>query len=492
MSGLVAFFKGRENVSSHADPLSLAVHAYLKGEGRVEALLFSLLEAAASLSLETPEDVLEFYRYLTAVLFMKEENNDRLDSQIMPLLNRGIADGFWKSFQLQEGYQVLAAFLLDQTRNPFQVRQLEKGAVLQEGGLHVLDRHAPHPRENGELALICLYLGWAWNDEELMASGLKLTEFCLSLCDHEGELFQGMWMKESDYQRETLTDLFSLLFHVASHVALSSKIQVISEALSKKMRGEDPLVALFAKGFQTLIDKGAPFPKVEGGVTLYDQDQSLGFLRYQYGNLSLACSAAGVNTGLGVIHKNEVHITSFGPHYAPLADSTCYGIFRPSNGSRDGFKDLSLESSEDKARFMGWTRIVSPAAEHLSESPFSVAQPGPQWLMFDVKGEKETVDLTVRCHQIDEANLLYIVFFVHADRSVIGERALFPKALDRFQGRSGEILFERGEGKITIKPQFESEMEVIPLAGEDHFWSADFLLAFPIREKMVPHRWIIE
>ncbi len=493
MSGLVTFFMGRQDLDSGSDLLDQASDAFLKGEEIGGALLFSIIEECESLPLESPEDCLDFYRLLVSVLFMREKKNQQLDHQIEGLIRKGKTEGFWKSFQLEEGYRVLVDYLYEGKRQPFEVKQLEKGAVLQENGMHSLERHIPHPKENAELALLCLYLGWVWQVDGLVQSGLKLTEFCLSFCDHNGELFQGMWVRELEYRENKNTQIFSLLFTIASHVALSSKIQVVSEALFEKREGLQPFVALFAKAFQRLIEGGESFPKIHEGLTLYDHDQSLGFLRYHHERLSFACSASGVNTGLGVIHKKGVHITSFGPHYAPLADSNCYGIFRPSNGSRDGFKDLIIEPGDEKARFKGWTRVVTPVASHVSKHPCSFAERGQQWLFFDVVGEKDTVNLTIRQSQFDETAPLHFVFFVSADKGIIEEEGeILPKGLEGFHGRSNKIVFSRGSEEITITPNFEGTMEVIPLAGGDYFWSADFLLAFPLMEKMSAYCWDIE
>jgi len=495
MSGLVSFFRDRQEVVSGGDNLSQAINAFLNGKEDGESLLILAANDCLTLPLDTPEDILYFYRCLTSILFMRKEENPRLDNVLDELVLKGETKGFWKGFQLEEGYRVLAHFLYTGKKKDFTVKHLEKGAVLQENGMHVLDRHFPNPRENGELALICLYLGWKWFDEDLMQVGLNLAGFCLSLCDHEGKLFQGLWLRESEYRSSGLTQIFSLLFSLASHVALSSKIQVVAETLLEEKEKSPPhlMIALFAKAFDHLIESEIPFPKGHDGYTLYDHDQSLGFLRYEGDTLSFVCSASGANTGLGVLHKKGVYITSFGPHYAPLADSSGYGIFRPSNGSRDGFKDIEIETGSDKARIKGWTRVVAPVATHVANQSYSIAQAGKQWLFFDLQGMEDSASLLVRQSVVDQENPLYFVFFISADRAIIeGEAEILPKGIERFQGRANKILFRKNADEIKISPQFEGEMAVIPLAGSDHFWSADFLLAFPLTEKMSAYQWNIE
>lgn len=471
MSGLVTFLKPCQDEVLGRDSLKEATDAFFKGEERGEALLFLLANQCAHFSINTPEDLIEYYRALLSLLFLRkfyEKRDEELDSQIRPLILKGRVKGFGKQFYLQKGYEVLATFLFENKKEELDFKQLEKGAILHN--------HLPHPMQTSEMGLIALYFGLIGNDDELLHKGLKCVEFSLSLCDHKGELFQGLWQDEADYQAVTHKETFALLFKVASELAQSSKLQMISESFSEK-HYSDPFIQLFNHAFKEIA-----FPRLSQGLTLHDIDRSLGFLHYQFGETSFVCSAAGINTGISSLHKKGIHIVSMGPHYAPLADSNYYGIFRLSNGSQEGFKDLKIESDETQARFQGWTRIMSPEDGEESED----------WLFFNLEAEKEKVDLTVRKSHPNELIPLYYVFFVSADRGYVGEEVeLFPGKLDRYQGNVEKVLFEKGKETIEIIPHFESEMKLIPLAGKDHFWSADFLLAFSLKKKLYPYRWTI-
>ena len=147
MSGLVTFFMERHDLGPGSNLLEQASCAFLKREEVGGILLFSIIEECKELPLESPEDCLDFYRLLSSILFMREEENQRLDNQIEGLIRKGKTEGFWKSFQLEEGYRILADYLYEGKRQPFEVKQLEKGAVLQENEMHALERHIPHPKE---------------------------------------------------------------------------------------------------------------------------------------------------------------------------------------------------------------------------------------------------------------------------------------------------------------------------------------------------------
>ncbi|QVL57209.1 MAG: hypothetical protein KFB93_07455 [Simkaniaceae bacterium] len=471
MSGLVTFFERSQEDTLGTDPLGKAVHAFLKGEESGEALLFPLATYCESFSIDTPQDLIEYYRSFLSLLFLRkfyEKKDEKLDQEICTLILKGKKNGFGKHFYLQNGYEALASYLFENKKGELEFKQLEKGAILH--------RDLPNPMQNGEIGLIALYLGLVWDDEDLLHRGLKCVEFSLSLCDHRGKLFQGLWLKESEYQSIAHNDTFALLFDIASCFSHSSKLQMASENFSDK-KYSDPFILLFNQAFEK-----RPFPSLSQGLTLHDIDRSLGFIRYQYGDTSLASSAAGVNTGLGSIHKKGIHIVSMGPHYAPLADSDYYGIFRLSNGSQEGFKDLKIESGEEIGKFQGWTRMASP----------DEGEPSEEWLYFNLEAEREKIDLTVRKSHHNELNPLFYVFFISADKGTIGEeKVLYPGILERYQGKTHQVVFEKGEEKVEITPHFDGEMKLIPLAGKDHFWSADFLLAFSLKKKLYPYHWTV-
>lgn len=246
-------------------------------------------------------------------------------------------------------------------------------------------------------------------------------------------------------------------------------------------------------GFKKLIEKQAPFPDVYVEPVFHTIDPSLGFIRYDYESLSLVCSACGVNTGLGAIHKKGVRVVAFGPHYYPLADSDCFGIYRPSNGSTDGFKDLIMESEESQCRFKGWSRLVSPQSEEPLKQTIPDKEPGNQWIFFDIQAQKESLDIDVCLSQCLETTPLAFAFFVSAQKVCIGkEKTLRPGSIERYQGKSNTLVFEKDQEFLTLIAQYPGDMQVIPLAGKQHFWSADFLIAFPITEKLKLLSWKVE
>lgn len=443
MSGLATFPYDQQKVIS-GDLLSEAVCCYAQ-EGKVsETLLFRCIDYLK-------KDQKEFYPTLCTLLFLRKFagiQNEQLDHEFGTLIALGKREFFGETYLLQKGYEALVNHLFwgSQTKG-FDFKQLEKGGVLSKD-------HFPHLLENAELGLLACYLGKEWGDEDLLGKGVNLCGFFQLLVNHHGDLFQGVWVREEEYSKKLL-ETVQLLIQEES-TPKSPFLRVMKEAL-----GGEHYIAV--KSHRSLMDR------------------SLGFLKYQWKELSLVSSFAGKKTGLASVQKKEISIVSMGPQFDPLADSDCFGIFRPSNGSQEGFKDLTIELSEGKGKIEGWTRMVSPEEGGLSQS----------WLHFHLMAQEETLQFTVQKSH-ETANELYFVFFVSADHAQLEEgEAFFPKALKRFEGSSQKIFFQKGESFLEIAPDFEGEMKLIPLAGGTHFWSANFLVAFSLSKKLTPYSWTV-
>jgi|JI102314A1RNA_FD_contig_111_570784_length_1818_multi_3_in_0_out_0_2 hypothetical protein len=442
MEGLAAVSYGRQKLSFD-DALKEATDSYFQGGDLDEALLFRSVEFLS----RQKED---FYPSLCALLFLRKFSaikNEKLDHELYSLIALGKREFLGGSLLLQEGYAALANYLFFGSQiKGFQFKQLEKGGILFRDPF-------PHLLENAELGLLASYLGKEWNDEDLLGKGEKLCKFFQLLIGQSGTLFPGIWIPEEEYHEKL--------------------IEIVDLLVNDKSEPHSPYLRLMKQGLGHLPSKQSH---------RFLMDRSLAFLKYEGKELSMIASLAGKKTGIGSLKKGEVSIVSMGPHFAPLADSEYYGIFRPSNGSQEGFKDLLIESEEGRGKIEGWTRMISPDEGDLSQS----------YLHIHLMAKKEEVSLKIRRSHKGEKEL-HFVFFVSADHAEVEEgKTFFPKALNRFEGASQKIFFKKGESFLEILPHFEGEMKVIPLAGGTHFWSANFLVAFSISKILFPYSWTIK
>ena len=69
---------------------------------------------------------------------------------------------------------------------------------------------------------------------------------------------------------------------------------------------------------------------------------------------------------------------------------------------------------------------------------------------------------------------LYLAFYLDAKQCVINEKIFKPRSLNKFQGSAEKIQFDG----VCLTPNGSFPTELIPLAGDNSFWGATFLLTF--------------
>lgn len=503
MSGLITFYKNRLSTLRSDDHNLQILRSCLLEEDLDEPSTLFVLEKSKWCSIESPYDFLNCLRTLSAVLIVNEltgSSSKEINRQAKGAYKNIISKGFWKEFQLGDSLSYLITHYLDSSHHPTKPENPSRRDYLLEIGDHVLDGGVPHTQLGAELALIRICLGYARKDDKLIASGIRISYLLMSLFDHKGDPLLGIWLQESAFSPAYFFAIYSLLFSVTAKLYPDPKMSALSETLLKNLEkfslkclsDNEYFIPILASFFQRECSKRL-FDTIEGDFSCVKMDRSLGFLRYEYEKLSLACSASGVNTGLGSLHKESLEIVSFGPHFSPLADSDRFGIYRTCSGSEEGFKDLLLEHFKESCRFKGWSRLVSPEPLGEVNQNFTSANPGKHWVSFDIQANKDEVTFDISFSSGDKPLPLFFVFFVRAQKAFISKRdQLLPGDLNQFHGQTCPVIFENKNKQLSIKPIFDSKMILIPLESKQHFWSATFLLAFPIKEALKNYCWNVK
>lgn len=167
----------------------------------------------------------------------------------------------------------------------------------------------------------------------------------------------------------------------------------------------------------------------------------------------------GKNTPMGAFRKKTIEIAAFGPQYLPLDQSSQFGIFHlPSNIATAG---------------SFWTR-TSYFHENYTEI-------GPDWLKVDISAG-ESIRFSIHSKKFSD-DPLFFSFFVKAHEVTIeGQKSLAPATIDNFKGSCSEIRIRDSVSSISFKTNDMQNVEVFPLAGENFFWSSDFLIAYQIKD----------
>jgi|GEM_PF-2215102 len=183
------------------------------------------------------------------------------------------------------------------------------------------------------------------------------------------------------------------------------------------------------------------------------------------GPYSLAFTLQGAKTGLGSLQKGSVELISFGPQLSPISAFETFGIHSRS-------AKCHIEREGDRITYSGWTQIPQ-----MTDRGFI---PGPTALFVACTLSEHGVNLKFKFKELPHDH--FITFYFKGEKAIIDKKTLLPSSLDRFEGKGRSAEFIDGNHSLTLTTQ-APHYEVIPLAGGDHFWSANFLCAIPVDKR---------
>lgn len=252
-------------------------------------------------------------------------------------------------------------------------------------------------------------------------------------------------------------------------------------------------------------------------------DEELGIWRDGDAETTVVVTATGCQTGLGAFLHGDAGVISFGPQLSPIGDCRGYGIagraqiLYPSDlehwncgvAKAPGLNDcksphitnieqfeiiqsqeLSLKPKSNCSSHLGTHQ------EHVSRCRYRTRlgathqrQTGLPFLAdSEYRGLWVQVSHQISAHHLETTAYLegpglqnaitWVVFGRAACCVVAGSHRLAPNSLDRYQGPIQEVKMRGKEGSVAIHSTSEGKMEVIPLAGDDSFWGANFLVVF--------------
>lgn len=318
-----------------------------------------------------------------------------------------------------------------------------------------------NPRKNAELGVLAAFLG-KYED------ALMLGQWQRKLLARDGTFFHALGLSEDEYDSLELTALNYLLFYLCSNLASDSTLALMAESqldqLKKKDQAPSPYVLQLARFIDTALEgTHSAIPEVtedKGVATYFGQ------------NFSLACMANGKSTGIGAVYKGDVQIISFGPHFFPLGKMENFGIFRPFEGTHD------IRKESEPFTYAFWSRLSDEG------------KPSDSWIDTEIKATDDQMEIKAKFLHFGEFKPHAFVFFVKADKTVVNKfHEIHPMSLTRYQDQTAPIQFN--DGSLEIKPEYNGEMQIIPLAGKDYFWGANFLIAFATEEENQTYTWSI-
>jgi hypothetical protein len=87
---------------------------------------------------------------------------------------------------------------------------------------------------------------------------------------------------------------------------------------------------------------------------------------------------------------------------------------------------------------------------------------------------------------------LYLSFFVKTTSILIDNQyKVLQASIDHFCGRCKKLSLYTQQYQLNFESKEPCEVEVLPLAGGDFFWGADFLIAYKLNNNNKKFSWEI-
>lgn len=373
----------------------------------------------------------------------------------------------------------------------------EVGPQLLESGAALIDLQeycpwlalpfVPHHFEFG--IFLCL-LALMTKRRDLEEVVLRLAQWQLNTLDGTAKPLKGLFVREKQGNALQHLCLSYLFFRSAAILSQETPFAAIAEATLKTIQeclelesGQIhplwPLIEKWLEHYQVLSNAPLSLPE-----QIYDPSTAL--VGYRSSSQHVICTLHGGHTGLGSLRFEDIEIVNYGPQYLPLSECQGFGI--EGNALSDhGMRRSMIEWRRHFFSLKGCTRLVDqPSRAGKEESQFRGI-----WLEVAQEFKKPYFSLKTSFLGLDGWESVAFSFFIKAARCQTSSHPpLLPRTLERFEGTAQNLIFEGQHTSLELSsPFFTGTMQVIPLAGGNNFWGADFLVAYLMKPDQRNYQW---
>lgn len=309
----------------------------------------------------------------------------------------------------------------------------------------------PYPRWHAELGGLLALLG---HKEEAK----KIALWQLNTLDHTGAPLHVLFAQEGVSYAE-LVDANRFLF---AQVGCGERVKSLCSPLDQT-KG----ISLLQQSFPLQASMGID-ETLLSSISL----QEWGIVGRRLEGLTLFSAGWGCKSGLGAFLTDDAGFLNFGPMLSPLGDFDGFGIA--------GTPEVTIEETGHDYRLRAKTRMAKKSALPPYLKGLHYGDASGLYVEGDHHFRNGTLHLELRFDSIESDEIPAWVFLGKGKECVIkGLQRLKPQSLDRYKGPAESAELVGNSNSVLLNPhQGCAHMEVIPLAGEECFFGADFLIAY--------------
>lgn len=425
---------------------------------------------AAALPIQQAEEI-DHYLFLLQDLVWRILN----DAEEIASLKKRFGDLFKERYpttlQLPHAYLALIAHLLKLDPLPIEPQQFPNGCALLDTLGWCASREIPAPTELAQLGALWMILGVRLKNEALVRAGLKIAVWHVHLLDGAGRPHLSVWSRASSFNPPSLLLWSHVLFLIAHRLSGEGGFKRLSEVFLHQLGQHAANLSGFPTSLLVLVPSTMP-PSLTQLSHPFAEEMTVGIMKFSNPEMSFMAHVSGWNSGLFSLHKKEVAVVNGGPQVGAYDDLAQFGIHRTWGAKHRPFHEITWEKTAYHCHFKGWTKLSRL----------------PLWLELDAKFHAGQVSVeTLFQEKSAPEGEISLLLFLKCDKLIVGGKHQFEsRSLERYEGKPLPLELKGSSEKMVIQSDVGQVMKVIPLAGGDHFWGADFLAAFPIDDLRKP------
>jgi hypothetical protein len=209
--------------------------------------------------------------------------------------------------------------------------------------------------------------------------------------------------------------------------------------------------------------------------TYHFVDHTLCMVSRRSETATLLCVGSGCKSGMGAFLSHDAGIVNFGPQLLPLDNCAGFGLAGLA-------QKAEVQSQEERFSLSYLCRLAAPSPRHTPFAGLCDSGYCGLWIESEIEGGLNGISIKSHFEGLSPLNKIVFSFFGKGEGCcVAGSHILKPRSLDRYLGPAQPLAFSGRVGKVHIEAtEGVGGMEIIPLAADNSFWGADFLVAFTL------------
>jgi len=460
----------------------------------IDALTRYFSSAAQASAIEAYAACLDVLALLLAMKQCKAEQQSVLSvhAAARELMNASFMDSFQPFLAVKE----LFLFLSGQPLIFSDPVQADCGAAFLDRSGSWTWANAPMQPFHAQLGVVWLLIAKLACIDSFKVAATKLAEWQSQLFDSDGTALLSLFTLEEDAKIEAVLTWNALLFNGCAQVSSDRKMRALAfiqernlEDLFGKLRMNIAPLAVVAE-----LYFNEKLPSADRTVWVCEEkvyDQQTGLVGKKTGECTVVFSGNGGRSSLGALHFGSLRIVAYGPQPIPIGNCQGFGFEQPIL-QKYRQNRLHIQYSQEELFLESTAKLCDREVYQQPNERFRLSKNSNSWLETKQTFNESVLKIETTLLSVAKNPLAFVFYVKGSECEIVDCRLIQAQSLDHYLGIIKPVIIKGNGREIKIEAgSGVSKLELIPLAGDNNFWGADFLVAFHLHPDFPKNKFTI-